>query len=79
MNITRERYLDDGSLHGITLVLQTRTREMHSLLSDVPDDVRAQLADELVVALDRIQKIVAPVLDAARRRGGETSSFGCGT
>ena len=79
MKITRERYLDDGSLHGISVVLQTRTRETHSLLSDAPDEVRVRVADELVVALDRIEKILAPVLDASRRAAGETTSFGCGT
>jgi hypothetical protein len=77
MIISRERYLDDGPLHHVGLVLQTRTREMHSLLSDAPEDVRERIGDILVHALDEVQAVLTPALVAPPRQG--TSAFGCGT
>jgi hypothetical protein len=78
MIISRERHLDDTSLHHVTLTLQTRTHEMHSLLSDAPDEVRQRVAEVLVEALNQLQSVLAPLL-GPRRGGAGASEFGCGT
>lgn len=78
MIITRERYLDDASRYHLSLVLQTRTREMHSLLSDAPEDVRERLGDLLAQALDQIQIALKPVTEQPPPEAS-TSDFGCGT
>jgi hypothetical protein len=67
MTITRERCLDDTSLHCVSIAFQTRTREMHSLLADAPDDVKERLGEILTRALDEIEATLAPVRVATRR------------
>lgn len=78
MTISRERHLDDTSRHRVTLVLQTATTEMHSLLADAPDEVREQVGDALVQALDVISAALKPLVE--RHADPKTSAdFGCGT
>jgi hypothetical protein len=78
MIITRDRYLDDTPQLAMSLVLQTRTAEMHSLLSDASDEIHDEIARILVQALDRLDAALRP--EAARRaRTQGTASFGCGT
>ncbi len=78
MIISRDRHLDDTSRLALSLVLQTRTPEMHSVLSDASGEVRDELGRILVEALDRIAVVLQP--EMARRTGAMmTSSFGCGT
>jgi len=78
MHIARDRYLDDSTRYHLTLRLDTRTNEMHSLLSDAATDVEGRLGDILVRALDDIAAVLA-----GRVSGGEptvgVSHFGCGT
>lgn len=78
MLIARERFLDDSSQLAVSLMLQTRTTEMHSLLSDAPEDVRAAIGVTLAQALDRIQDILRERV-AARQAAPGATSFGCGT
>jgi hypothetical protein len=78
VTISRDRYFDDTMKHAVTLALFTRTHEMHSMLSGVPDDVHDRLGEVLVQALDQIQRLLAPMLDASRVGKGVTN-FGCGT
>lgn len=78
MIISRDRHLDDSSQFHLTLALQTRTPEMHSLFSDAPDDVRDRVGEVLALALDQVHAILRPLADARRGRA-ETGSFGCGT
>ncbi|MEZ5288681.1 MAG: hypothetical protein R2712_28510 [Vicinamibacterales bacterium] len=54
MEIARERYLDDGRDLHLTLALRSRTPAMHSLLSGLSPDERAEVAAALARALDEI-------------------------
>jgi hypothetical protein len=78
MIISRERYLDDTSLHLVSLSLQTRTRDMHSVLADAPEDVRERLGDILATALEHVVTTLKPVLDGRPATSAPTT-FGCGT
>jgi hypothetical protein len=76
--ISRERYIDDTVKYAVSLALVTRTHEMHSVLSDAPDEVRDRLGNILVQALDQIQTVLTPMLDRPPTRTGMTG-VGCGT
>ncbi len=78
MIISRERYLDDTSRHRIALALQTATTEMHSLLADAPADVREQVGEALVQALDAIEAALKPLVERAAEPKA-SADFGCGT
>jgi hypothetical protein len=78
MIVSRERYLDDTRLHHVSLTLQTRTPDMHSALSEMPDEVMERLGLVLARALDQVQSLLGPALEQ-RSRQRETSTFGCGT
>jgi hypothetical protein len=78
MVIGCERYLDDSSRYHVGLALTTRTLEMHGLLSSAPPEIREQLSDVLVRALDEMVGLLTPLTQTAPPRV-ETSSFGCGT
>lgn len=66
MRIARERYLDDTSRFLLELSLLTRTSELHSLLSNVPQEERDAIGDLLVSALDAIAaRLRAHLADAA--------------
>ncbi|HEY8535034.1 MAG TPA: hypothetical protein VIL25_01245 [Vicinamibacterales bacterium] len=58
MVIQRDRYLDDGSSLLMSLVLSSRTIEMHSLLTALSPDEQAQIGDALSKALDEIAGIL---------------------
>lgn len=60
MEIARERFLDDSRRHHITLILRSRTSEMHSVLSALSGDDREAVSLILARALDDIAKVVRP-------------------
>jgi hypothetical protein len=78
MVIGCERYLDDTSRYHVSLALETRTLEMHGLLTGLPPETRELVTDALVRALDEIHGLLAPLAQGAPPKV-ETSSFGCGT
>ena len=58
MEIARERFLDEtGRLH-LSLLLRSRTTEMHSALTGLTSDQRDAVAAALARALDDISAIV---------------------
>jgi len=58
MEIARERFLDDGRELHLTLSLRSRTAAMHSLLTALTPDERAEVAASLARALDEIAATV---------------------
>lgn len=64
MVIERDRYLDDGRTSLVTLRLQSRTLEMHSLMTSLTPEEREEVGAALVRALDDIVR----VLQGARAR-----------
>jgi hypothetical protein len=77
MRISRDRSLDDTARYNFSLSLQTHTPEMHSLLSDAPEEVRERLGEVLVQALDQIDGMLKPQLSQRALR--QHAEFGCGT
>jgi len=77
MNITRERYMDDGPESRVMVSFQTGSARMHSLSSDLDEASRAKIGDVLVRALDDIELLLRPHLQGESRP--ETTAFGCGT
>jgi hypothetical protein len=78
MYTARDRYLDDSTRYHLTLRLDTRTGEMHSLLSDAAIDVEGRLGDILVRALDDIAAVLAEHVPGGQP-SPEAAHFGCGT
>jgi hypothetical protein len=64
MEIARERFLDDTRQYHVTLMLRSRTTEMHSLLTALTSDERDRVGAALARALDDIVAVVAPRLTA---------------
>ena len=60
MEITIDRYLDDGDDRLMTLGLRSRTTEMHSVLSSLDEAQRAAVQTALARALDEITGVLAP-------------------
>ena len=60
MEISRERFLDDGRAYHVTIGIRSRTTEAHSLLSSLTPDERDQVGAAIVAAMDAIDKIVRP-------------------
>jgi hypothetical protein len=58
MEIARERFLDDTRQLHLTLLLRSRTPEMHSVLSGLTTTQRDAVAVALARALDDISAIV---------------------
>jgi hypothetical protein len=58
MEISRERFLDDGRAYHLTIGVRSRTTEAHSLLSALTTEERQQVSDAIVKAMDQIEKIV---------------------
>ena len=58
MEISRERFLDDGRAYHLTIGVRSRTTEAHSLLSTLTTEERQQVSDAIVKAMDQIEKIV---------------------
>jgi hypothetical protein len=62
MEIARERFLDTGRDYHLTMGVRSRTTPMHSVLTALTPDERAQVALALAHALDEIERIVRPHL-----------------
>ncbi|MGE0363958.1 MAG: hypothetical protein AB7H93_23335 [Vicinamibacterales bacterium] len=69
MEISIDRYLDDGETMLMTLGLRSRTSEMHSVLSALDPAQREAVQDALARALDEIGVVMAPVA-AGQSKGG---------
>jgi hypothetical protein len=68
MEITLDRYLDDGKSLLLTLAVRSRTTEMHSLLSALDPAQRAAVQGALTRAMDDIAAVTQPVVTAATRK-----------
>ena len=67
MEISRERFLDDGRTYHLTIGVRSRTTEAHSLLTGLTTEERQQVSDAIVKAMDQIEKIVRPHLGTTSR------------
>jgi hypothetical protein len=65
MEISRERFLDDGRTLHFTIGVRSRTTEAHSLLSVLSPEERQQVGDAIVKAMDQIENILRPHLTSA--------------
>jgi hypothetical protein len=61
MEITIDRYLDDGKASLVTLGLRSRTTEMHSVLSALDTSQKAAVHAALTKAMDDIVAVMQPV------------------
>lgn len=61
MEITIDRYLDDGKTSLVTLGLRSRTTEMHSVLSALDAAQKAAVHAALSKAMDDIVAVMQPV------------------
>jgi hypothetical protein len=61
MEITIDRYLDDGKASLVTLGLRSRTTEMHSVLSALDAAQKAAVHAALTKAMDDIVAVMGPV------------------
>ncbi|MBL8137022.1 MAG: hypothetical protein JNL48_10415 [Acidobacteria bacterium] len=61
MEITIDRYLDDGKASLVTLGLRSRTTEMHSVLSALDAAQKAAVHTALTKAMDDIVAVMQPV------------------
>jgi hypothetical protein len=61
MEITIDRYLDDGKASLVTLALRSRTTEMHSVLSALDAAQKAAVHAALTKAMDDIVAVMQPV------------------
>lgn len=66
--MVRERFLDESRAHYLTIALRSRTTEMHSLLTALTPDERAQIGDALVRALNDIEPLLRAKLATAPAR-----------
>ncbi|MBP7778202.1 MAG: hypothetical protein KA371_13815 [Acidobacteria bacterium] len=64
MEMSIDRYLDDGESSLVALVLRSRTTEMHSVLSALDTDQKAAVQAALASAMDEIAGIMQPVAAA---------------
>jgi hypothetical protein len=60
MEIARERFLDASRDYHLTLGVRSRTTAMHSVLTALSPDERAEVALVMAHALDEIERIVRP-------------------
>jgi hypothetical protein len=65
MEISRERFLDDGRTYHLTIGVRSRTTAAHSLLTSLTPDEREQVSNAIVKAMDQIEKILRPHLTPA--------------
>jgi hypothetical protein len=70
MLIERERYLDDGPEWHVSIALQSRSPQMHGLLTALTIEERADVSDVLGRALDDITALLRQKMPAR----GEASS-----
>jgi hypothetical protein len=68
MEISVDRYLDDGKASLLTLVVRSRTAETHSALSALDAAQTAAVRDALSRAMDEIVAVVQPVAAALPRQ-----------
>ena len=61
MEITIDRYIDDGKASLVTLGLRSRTTEMHSVLSALDAAQKAAVHAALTKAMDDIVAVMQPV------------------
>jgi len=61
MEITIDRYLDDGKASLVTLGLRSRTTEMHSVLSALDAAQKDAVHAALTKAMDDIVAVLQPV------------------
>ena len=61
MEITIDRYLDDGKASLVSLGLRSRTTEMHSVLSALDAAQKAAVHAALTKAMDDIVAVMQPV------------------
>jgi hypothetical protein len=62
MEIARERFLAAGRDYHLTLALRSRTGPMHSALTALTADERAEVGLALARALDDIERVLRPHL-----------------
>ena len=67
MEISRERFLDDGRTYHLSIGVRSRTTAAHSLLSSLTTDERQQVSDAIVKAMDQIEKIIRPHIAPAQQ------------
>ena len=67
MEISRERFLDDGRTYHLTIGVRSRTTEAHSLLTSLSPDERQKVSAAMVTAMDQIEKIIRPHLVPASK------------
>ena len=66
MEISRERFLDDGRTYHLSIGIRSRTTEAHSLLSALNTEERQQVSDAIVKAMDQIEQVIKRHLPAAK-------------
>ena len=76
MEIARERFLDDTRRLHVSLLLRSRTTEMHSALTALTNEQRDAVAAALARALDDISAIVRPPREDSRREDRRASRRG---
>lgn len=59
MEIARERFLDQSRDYHLTLALRSRTTPMHSALTALTPEERAEVSASLSRALDEIAAVVS--------------------
>ncbi len=61
MEISIDRYLDDGKASLVTIALRSRTTEMHSVLSALDAGQKAAVQAALTQAMNDIVAVMQPV------------------
>lgn len=61
MEISIDRYLDDGKASLVTIALRSRTTEMHSVLSALDAQQKAAVQAALTQAMNDIVAVMQPV------------------
>jgi hypothetical protein len=64
MEISLDRYLDDGPTRLITVAVRSRTTEGHSVLTALDADQKAAVQAALSRAMDDITAVMRPVAAA---------------
>lgn len=59
MEIARERFLDQSRDYHLTLAVRSRTTQMHSALTALTPEERAEVSASLSRALDEIAAVVS--------------------
>lgn len=68
MEITIDRYLDDGKASLVTLGLRSRGTEMHSAMSALDTAQKAAVQAALTKAMDDIVAVMQPVAATMPRK-----------